>query len=225
MKNALKNIALMLALTCGFAAAASAQAVTSGTVDFSVIVNEAFDIRSNGAPVTNNAGITGNSTALNSGLSATITVLDASPNANNAVLTANVPFRLRSNRSYQLTATRDGISTANAQDFDSSDIKMGIVFNGRSGANVNIGGSDTPAAGWGVGGGNHVALLGTSGIKIATGDRISNQGNNRLIGAFNGTANFATGNLVFSIKRQYYTPTPVGSPFLEQVQVAISAAP
>ena len=208
----------MFVLMLSFGIAGNAQSITSGTVDFSISVAEAFDIRGNGVATTNDPGITGSTPQIpNNALGMVLTVLDASPNVNNAVLTANIPFRLRSNRTYQLTATRLNSTTANAQDFDASDIGMGISFNARSGARVNTGGSDAPATGWQVGGGNHVALLGLSGIQIATGSRISNQGNNTS------SDNFITGNLNFTIARQYYTPTV--TPFAEQVQVAISAAP
>ena len=211
MKN-ITNIALSLCLVVIAAVAANAQAITTGTVDFSVSVPNAFDIRSNGTATTS-MGMSATAQTANNQLGITLTVADASPNVNNATLTANVPIRLRSNTAYQLLATRSGSSTANAQDFDSSDIGMYINSFVRSGAQVAAG-TDTPAGGWGAPG-NNVAMLSGVGTQIVAGQRISNQGDNLS------TNNYSTASLNFSIARQYYTPTV--SPFLETVTVAIAA--
>lgn len=228
MSKLLKNLALLLGLTFVFALAAQAQAVTSGTIDFSVAVPAAFDLRSNGA-ATNLSGITVTTQTANSALGITLSVADASPNINNNTLTANVPIRLRSNRSYQLTALRAVQDTSSNQLFDSSDIGMSISFSPRSGARVNTLGSDSPATDWQTGGPNTVANLNGSGVQIATGDRISLQGNNAVLGGnATGTDNFVVGSLNFRIKRQYYTPTPTtpapdGTPYQQQISIGISA--
>ena len=215
MKNTLKTIALSLGLTLGFAVAAQAQAVPTGTVDFSVTVPEAYDIRSNGT-VTVTAGITATAQTANNALATTLTVLDASPNVDNSILTANVPIRLRSNDAYLLTATRTGSSVAHPANFDSSDISMSISAITRSGANVAAG-TDTAQNGFGAPGKTVADLSGTA-TNIMTGSRISNQGNNDA-----SSANFATGTLNFSIARQYYTANPVA--FTEQVTVGIVGTP
>ena len=219
MKNTLKNIALMFALTLGCAVAANAQAITSGTVDFSVAVPEAFDLRSNGTVT--GVGITNSpAQSANTMLGVVLSVADASPNIDNSALTAAVPIRMRSNRSYRLQAARQTADAVSAQDFDSSDIGMSLSTPVRSGAQVNAGG-DTIIAPYTVGGGGNVGGLATGlsgGTTIVNGDRISNQGDN------NSSDNFATATLNFSIARQYYTPT-AGTPFTQKVTVSISAQP
>jgi hypothetical protein len=211
------HILMAFALTIFVSAVANAQAITQGTVDFSVSVPDAFDIRSNGSATVAGGGLTATSQMANTPLGITLTLADASPNSNNAAQTAAVPFRLRSNRAYLLNATRSIQDAASNADFDSTDIGMSISFDARSGAKVNTSGSDSPATGWGVGGGNTVGNLSGSATTIASGARISLQGDN------DSTDNFVTGNLNFSIARQYYTPTT--SPFTQQVTVAIVAAP
>lgn len=219
MKRITKNIVLSLGVIFGLALAANAQAIPSGTVDFSVAVPNAFDIRGNGTP-TVTSGITTSGGTANNALGVTLTVIDASPNINNAALTANVPIRLRSNAAYQLTGIYNptggnpiSITPSNA-DLDASDIGMSITYNPRSGARVNTGGTDTVVTGWQTGGGKTAADLDQFGVQISTGARISNQGTNLS------TDNFETANLNFTIARQYYTPTIGAS---GQVTITISA--
>jgi hypothetical protein len=217
MKKMIISLALVVGLSLCLTVGANAQAITQGTVDFSVSVPAAFDIRSNGS-ATVSSGVTASLGNANSALGMTLTVADASPNVSNAALTAAVPIRLRSNLTYKLTAFRANLDAASNADFDSSDIGMSISYNARSGAQVNTGGSDNPATGWQTGGNKTVADLNDSGVQIATGDRISLQGNNTA-----SSPNFVTASLNFTIARQYYTPT--STPFTQQVTVGISAAP
>lgn len=216
MKNLVKMM-FVFALMLGVVVLANAQAVTTGTVNFDVTVPNAFDLRSDGPGSTNDpsAVTLGGATTANQGLGATITIADASPNQNNAVLTASLPIRMRSNATYKLLATRTGASVPSAIAFESSDIKMGITYSARSGANVNTGGSDTVESGWSALT-NSVGDLGMVGIKISGGDRISNGGNNLS------TDNFNQASLNFSVARAYYTPI---NNYTDQVTVAIVAGP
>ncbi len=207
MKNTIKTIfAIVFCLMLGNAV--NAQTISSGTVDFNVTVAPSFDIRS-GGPGTglNGMTVTGGVTA-NSALSALVTVADASPNIDNSVLTASIPIRLRSNAPYKLNATRTGTSTASATNFESSDIAMTLVFDARSGAQVESG-TDTPLAVANVG------ALSSTATQIASGSRISTSGNTVS------SDNFLTANLNFSTPRAFYTPT--STPYTDQVTVSILA--
>lgn len=193
---------------------ANAQAVTTGTINFSVTVNDAFDLRSNG-PSTGAGGFAATTPGVaNQALGVILTVADASPNSGNNTMTASVPIRMRSNRDYALYATRNNTDSASAADFESSDITMGLTSVVRSGLNV-LAGTDTPATGWATGGGKKVGDLTATQQKILDGSRISQAGNN-LSGD-----NFATSSVEFSIARGYYTPTV--TPYLEQVTLVIAA--
>lgn len=218
MAKKIKQIGTLFALILGIAVLGKAQAVTSGNVDFSVTVNEAFDFRADGNNASGaNTNFKRTAQAANGALGIILTIMDASPNINNSLLTQTVPFRIRSNRSYQLTATRAGTSTANSQDFDSSDIEMRIMFDARpSSPGVFTPGVDMGTNGWSLNT-KKVSELSLTPQQIAAGDRVSLQGNNLS------TNNFITGDLRFRVKRQYYTPTSM--PFTEQVQIGISAKP
>ena len=213
--NKMIKMMSVFALMLSAVVLANAQAVTNGTVDFDVSVQPAFDLRADG-PATASPGVSVNSQTANAALGTTITISDASPNVNNATLTASAPIRMRSNAQYKLTALRSGSSTPSGPDFESSDIKMGITYTTRSGANVNTGGSDTAESGWGVSPTKTVGDLTGSALKIAGGDRISNGGNNLS------TDNFVQASLNFSVARAYYTPI---NNYTDQVTVAIVAGP
>ena len=202
----------MFVLMLSLGIAANAQSITSGTVDFSVTVLQSFDLRANGAAT--GSGITASpSQNANDPLAVILSVADASPNTNNATLTAAVPIRMRSNFAYKLQATRVTQDAVSPADFDSSDIGMSLAYNARSGAQV-ASGNDTPANGFGAPG-NTVGTLSATPLTISNGDRISNQGNNLS------NDNFVGANLNFSVARQYYTP----GTFTQQVVVSISAQP
>lgn len=192
----------------------NAQAQTTGTVQFDVSVQPAFDLRANG-PATASSGVVVNAQTANDALGATVTVSDASPNAGDTDLTANVPIRMRSNATYKLTALRSGASVVSGADFESSDIKMEIAYSTRLGLNVDTGGSDTIVSGW-SGFSNSVGTLTPTAVKIAGGDRISTGGNNLS------TDNFVAASLNFKIARAYYTPI---TSYTDQVTVAIVAGP
>ena len=194
---------------------ANAQAVTSGTVQFDVSVQPAFDLRNDG-PATASPGVTVNTQTANGALGTTITINDASPNVNNATLTASAPIRMRSNATYKLTALRANGDSPSATDFEDSDIKMGITYTTRSGANVNTGGTDAAEPGWGAAPTKTVGDLTGFAAKIAGGSRISNGGNNLS------TDNFVKASLNFSVARAYYTPI---NNYTETVSLAIVAGP
>ena len=203
----------MFVLMLSLGIAANAQSITSGTVDFSVTVLQSFDLRANGAAT--GSGITASpSQNANDPLAVILSVADASPNTNNATLTAAVPIRMRSNFAYKLQATRVTQDAVSPADFDSSDIGMSLAYNARGGAQVNLPGLDTPANGFGAPG-KTVGDLSAVPLTISNGDRISNQGNNLS------NDNFVGANLNFSVARQYYTP----GTFTQQVVVSISAQP
>lgn len=195
--------------------AANAQAITQGTVNFSVSVADAVDLRA-GGPATGNGITPGSSQAANAALNVLLTVGDASPNIDNSTLTAVVPIQMRSNKAYVLTAICNPCAAQSDADFDSSDIGMNIVFNTRSGARVNTSGTDSNAN-WAPVDNKSVLSL-SGGQTIATGSRISLQGDN------DSTDNTVTANLNFSVKRQYYTPT-AGTPFTQTVTLGIAPQP
>ncbi len=209
MKNTIK-IAFAIVFCLMLGVAANAQTISSGTVDFNVTVAPSFDIRSGGAGTGLNGMVVSGGVTANNALSATVTVADASPNIDNSVLTASVPIRLRSNAPYKLNATRTGISTASATDFESSDIAMNISFVARSGAQVEAGTDNAIAVG-------NVGALSATAFQIANGARISTSGNTTS------PDNFITANLNFSAPRAFYTPTPVGMPYQDQVTISILA--
>lgn len=230
MKNILKNIALSLGLTFGFAVAAQAQSgvgtITDGTVNFSVTVAGAYDIRSDGTATVSTGVTVTSEAAQNAQMSTSLSIGDASPLVGTGVaanpLTASVPFRLRSNNAYQLQALRGTTSTptsANA-DFDPSDIGMHIAFTPRASispnSRLNTAGSDTPAGNWGSVGLQSLADLTTS-TQIATGARISLEGDNLS------NDNFTRGSLEFTIPREYYTAN--STPFTTSVTVSILSNP
>jgi hypothetical protein len=194
---------------------ANAQAQTTGTVQFDVSVQPAFDLRNDG-PATASPGVVVNVQTANGALGTTITINDASPNVNNATLTASAPIRMRSNATYKLTALRANTDSPSATDFEDSDIKMGITYTTRSGANVNTPGLDAAVSGWGASPTKTVGDLTNFAQKIAGGDRISNGGNNVS------TDNFVRASLNFSVARAYYTPI---NNYTETVSLAIVAGP
>ena len=212
--NKMIKMLSIFALLMSAAVFANAQAITNGTVQFDVSVQPAFDLRTDGA-ATGSSGVAVTSNATNTALGTTITIADASPNVNNSTLTATVPIRMRSNATYKLNATRSGSSTPSGPDFESSDIKMGITYSSRSGANVDTGGSDAAEPGWGALT-NSVGDLSATPTKIAGGTRISTGGDNTSIN------NFVQAALNFSVARAYYTPV---NNYADTVTVAIVAGP
>lgn len=197
---------------------ANAQAVTTGTINFNVTVNDAFDLRSNGASTgTGTNGFTASTPGVaNQALGVLLTVGDASPNSDDSTITASVPIRMRSNRTYRILATRATQDPASPINFDSSDISMALTPVAGRGAGSVLTGSDAIATGWGVGGGKTVGDLSNSSLQILNGDRISEDGDNQS------GDNFATSSVEFGIKRQYYTPTS-GTPFTQQLTLVIAA--
>ena len=89
---------------------------------------QALDISSGGQPTITgavNGSVTG--TALVTGdLAVTINFGEVSPSNTNAVVKVTVPIALRSNQPYQVSVSFSGLSNANAQALQASDIGFGL---------------------------------------------------------------------------------------------------
>ena len=89
---------------------------------------QALDISSGGQPTITgalNGSVTGSSSVLND-LVVTVNFGEVSPLNTNAVVKVIVPIALRSNQPYQVSVTVSGISFANGQGLQASDIGFGI---------------------------------------------------------------------------------------------------
>jgi len=89
---------------------------------------QALDISSGGQPTITgalNGSVTGSASVLND-LLVTVNFGEVSPLNTNAVVKVIVPIALRSNQPYQVSVTVSGISFANGQGLQASDIGFGI---------------------------------------------------------------------------------------------------
>lgn len=191
----------------------------AGTVNFSVTVPKAADLRTDGGATADNGASVTTASASNDALLVNLNFSDASPNQANVTsvspfMTATVPVRMRSNASYQVLAFRNGtLNATGAGDFKASDVGIGLINVTRTGTGLNAAGTDTPngfqndPASATVTNGQPaysktLADIGTatSGDLLLSGDRISNGGDNTS------TNNFNTAQIKLAVKPQYYTP-------------------
>ena len=89
---------------------------------------QALDISSGGQPTITgavNGSVTGSASVLND-LVVTINFGEVSPLNTNAIVTVVVPIALRSNQPYQVTVSSSGLTNANAQALQQTDIGFGI---------------------------------------------------------------------------------------------------
>ena len=89
---------------------------------------QALDISSGGQPTITGAvsgSVTGNASVLGD-LAVTINFGEVSPLNTNAVVKVIVPIALRSNQPYQITVSFSGLSNANAQALQASDVGFGV---------------------------------------------------------------------------------------------------
>lgn len=204
------KIAFAAALLAYFAGMASAQ--TTGTITVSGSVPAAVSITD-----------TTNTVNFNDVTSATFNVLN--PNTLTALQTKTASFRLRSNKSYKLTASSSALVITNTSGFVDqggnaitlADIGFGVKSVDSTGANVvganshNIATGYDVSGGWGAAVSNGISDFSTAGFKtlnnitgagadILTGGRISKQGN------LTTNNNFLLVGLEFAILPQYFTP-------------------
>lgn len=89
---------------------------------------QALDISSGGLPTITgavNGSVTGSANVTND-LVVTVNFGEVSPLNTNAIVKVTVPIALRSNQPYQVSVTASGISNANAQGLQASDVGFGI---------------------------------------------------------------------------------------------------
>ena len=89
---------------------------------------QALDISSGGQPIITgavNGSVTGNA-SVQGDLAVTINFGEVSPLNTNAVVKVVVPIALRSNQPYQVSVSFSGLSNANAQALQASDVGFGI---------------------------------------------------------------------------------------------------
>jgi hypothetical protein len=89
---------------------------------------QALDISSGGQPTITgavNGSVTGNANVTND-LVVTINFGEVSPLNTNSIVKVVVPIALRSNQPYQVTVTMSGLSNANAEAVQASDVGFGI---------------------------------------------------------------------------------------------------
>src|SRR5215213_5515701 len=89
---------------------------------------QALDISSGGLPTITgavNGSVTGNSSVLGD-LVVTINFGEVSPLNTNSIVKVVVPIALRSNQPYQVAVSMNGLSNANAQALQASDVGLGI---------------------------------------------------------------------------------------------------
>lgn len=192
---------------------ANAQAPpTSGTVTLKATVAKAASLKSGGTA--SGDGIASSEQDPDGGLGVILTVADASPKNGENDLNASIPIRVRSNSNYTIAATRLTQDPQSATLLDSSDIKMSVNFGSERGSGHVYAGADSVAPGWEVGGTKTVGDLSNSAQTLATGAKISRQGNS------DAGDNFLTVNLNFTIPRQYYAAT--SAQFTQRISVGIA---
>ena len=89
---------------------------------------QALDISSGGQPTITgavNGTVTGSASVLND-LIVTVNFGEVSPLNTNAIVKVTVPIALRSNQPYQVSVTVSGISNANGQGLQASDVGFGV---------------------------------------------------------------------------------------------------